>query len=437
MKHKIVVLDDEASLIKWVSYALEQKGYDVFGTTEPDEALAHLKQERVHCVISDIKMPQIDGFEFLKKVRTMYPMLPVIFITAYGSMESAILALRDGVSDYILKPFGTEELLLRVKANIGKTKKTTGQIIGTSRPIKNVLALVDKIALTDTTALILGESGTGKELIARQIHHSSNRSQHNFVTISCAALPETLLESELFGYKRGAFTGATSDKQGLFRVADRGTFFLDEIGDAPMTIQMKLLRLLEEKEIVPLGSTRPVSVDVRLIAATNKDLKEEVSAGRFREDLYYRLNVIPIMLPPLRQRREDIPELARHFLDSICTREHLGEKRFSKNTLDALASYRWPGNIRELKHTVERAAILSTAYYIKPEHLGLEAEILSRGLDQLQDQEIKRVLKECAGNVTQAATVLGVGRATLYRKIKKQDKIKPKPRSKRKKKHKK
>jgi DNA-binding NtrC family response regulator len=434
MKYKIVVLDDEASLIKWVSYALEQKGYDVFGTTEPEEALAYLKNEKVDCVISDIKMPQIDGFEFLKKLRTMYPMLPVIFITAYGSMESAISALRDGVSDYILKPFGTDELLLRVKANIGKTRKTPGQIIGTSRSIQNVLALVDKIALTDTTVLILGESGTGKELIARQIHQSSNRSQHNFVTISCAALPETLLESELFGYKRGAFTGATSDKQGLFKIADRGTFFLDEIGDATMTIQMKLLRLLEEKEIVPLGSTRSVKVDVRLIAATNKDLKEEVTAGRFREDLYYRLNVIPVVLPPLRQRMEDIPVLARHFLETICAREHLGEKRFSKNTLEKLASHRWPGNIRELKHTVERAAILSTSYYIKPEHLGIQADILSKGLDQLQDQEIKRVLKECGGNVTQAATVLGVGRATLYRKIKKQDKKQLKHRSKRKKK---
>jgi DNA-binding NtrC family response regulator len=437
MKYTIVVLDDEASLIKWVSYALEQKGYDVFSTTEPDEALAYLKNEKVHCVISDIKMPQIDGFEFLKKVRNMYPTLPVIFITAYGSMESAIAALRDGVSDYILKPFGTEELLLRVRANLGRTRKKSEQIIGTSRPIKNVLALVDKIALTDTTVLILGESGTGKELIARQIHHSSNRSQQNFVTISCAALPETLLESELFGYKRGAFTGAISDKQGLFKTADNGTFFLDEIGDAPMTIQMKLLRLLEEKEIVPLGSTKPVSVDVRLIAATNKDLSEEVSADRFREDLYYRLNVIPIQLPPLRQRREDIAVLARYFLDAICARERLGEKKFSKSTLDRLRAYKWPGNVRELKHTVERAAILSDSYYIKPEHLGIQGDTRSQGLDELQEQEIKRVLNECGGNVTRAAAVLGVGRATLYRKIKKQDKAKQKPRSKRKKKRKK
>ncbi len=437
MKHRIVVLDDEESLIKWVSYALQQKGYDVFATTEPDEALAYLKNEKADCVISDIKMPQIDGFEFLKRVRTMYPALPVIFITAYGSMESAITAMRDGVSDYILKPFGTEELLLRVRANVGRTKKQTGQIIGTSRPVKSVLALVDKVAQTETTVLILGESGTGKELIARQIHHSSNRAHHNFVTISCAAVPETLLESELFGYKRGAFTGATTDKQGLFKVADRGTFFLDEIGDAPMTIQMKLLRLLEEKEIVPLGSTKPLKVDVRLIAATNKDLTDEVSAGRFREDLYYRLNVIPILLPPLRKRSEDIPALAHHFLEAICVHERLGEKKFSKNTLEKLKTYRWPGNVRELKHTVERAAILSSSYYIKPEHLGLEAEILSHGLGHIQDQEIKRVLKECGGNVTRAAEILGVGRATLYRKLKKQTKPKPKTRTKKRKKRKK
>jgi transcriptional regulator with GAF, ATPase, and Fis domain len=303
--------------------------------------------------------------------------------------------------------------------------------------MKNVLALVDKVALTDTTVLILGESGTGKELIAQQIHHSSNRAQHNFVTISCAAVPETLLESELFGYKRGAFTGATTDKQGLFKVADRGTFFLDEIGDAPMTIQMKLLRLLEEKEIVPLGSTRPLHVDVRLIAATNKDLTNEVSAGRFREDLYYRLNVIPILLPPLRKRSEDIPVLSRHFLDAICAHERLGEKKFSKRTLEKLKHYRWPGNVRELKHTVERAAILSGSYHIKPEHLGLEAEILSHGLGRIQDQEIKRVLKECGGNVTRAAEVLGVGRATLYRKLKRQQPAKKKTKTKKKKKRRK
>jgi DNA-binding NtrC family response regulator len=308
MKHRILILDDEESLIKWLSYALEQKGYDVFATTEPKTALQALRETKYNLVISDIRMPDIDGFAFLKKVRKIYPDIPLIFITAYGSMESAVNALRDKASDYILKPFGIDELLLRIRANIVKPVEASCQTIGKSKQIRDVLDMVKRIANTETTVLILGESGTGKELIAREIHNISKRSGNRFVTISCAALPETLLESELFGYKKGAFTGAGADKKGLFCVADNGTCFLDEIGDAPTTIQMKLLRLLEEKEIVPLGSTKPIRVNVRLVSATNKNLMDEVRKGRFREDLYYRLNVIPIVLPPLRQRREDIPE---------------------------------------------------------------------------------------------------------------------------------
>lgn len=418
MKRNIIILDDEESLIKWLSYALEQKGYGVFATTEPKTALQKLKEEKFDLVISDIRMPDIDGFAFLKKIRKVYPNIPVIFITAYGSMESAINALRDKASDYILKPFGIDELLVRIKANIIKPQEGSYQTIGNSRQIKNVLELVGKIAITDTTVLILGESGTGKELIAREIHDLSKRANNNFVTISCAALPETLLESELFGYKKGAFTGAVSDKQGLFRIADKGTFFLDEIGDTPSTIQMKLLRLLEEKEIVPLGSTKPIHVDVRLVAATNKDLMDEVRKGRFREDLYYRLNVIPVVLPPLRQRREDIPLLAEHFLELICKREKLGERKFFKTALDDLKRREWPGNIRELRHVIERAAILSDSYYIKPEHLGIPGGRSSQSLNELQKAEIRRVLDECNGNVSKAAKILGMGRATLYRKIK-------------------
>lgn len=420
-KPRILLLDDEESLIKWLSYALEQKGYRVFSTTEPDEAVRKIKQERFDCIVSDIRMPDMDGFEFLRKVRRIYPELPLIFITAYGSMESAINALRDRASDYILKPFAIDELVMRIKANLKKKESVSYKIIGESRQIKNVMELVDKIAGTDTTVLILGESGTGKELIARELHNRSKRAEGKFVSISCAALPETLLESELFGYKKGAFTGASADKEGLLKVAHKGTFFLDEIGDAPSTIQMKLLRFLEEKTIVPLGDTKPISVDVRLIAATNKDLMEEVKSGRFREDLYYRLNVIPIVLPPLRQRREDIPLLARFFLQEVCEKENLGEKKFSQKTLELLKSYSWPGNIRELKHVVERAVILSDTYFIKPQHLGLPGAETEKGrsLDELQDEEIRRVLKECDGSVTRAAKILGVGRATLYRKLKK------------------
>lgn len=420
MKRKILLLDDEESLIKWLSYALEQKGYNVFSTTEPEHAITRLKLERFDGIISDIKMPGMDGFEFLKQVRKMYPRVPVIFITAYGSMESAITALRDRASDYILKPFSIDEMVLRIKENLQTEEKTPQNIIGISKQIKEVLTLVNRIATTDTTVLILGESGTGKELIAREIHKRSNRTKHNFVSISCAALPETLLESELFGYKKGAFTGAHTDKDGLFKFADKGTFFLDEIGDAPPAIQMKLLRFLEEKTITPLGSTLEQKVDVRLIAATNKDLKGEVAKGTFREELYYRLNVIPVSLPPLRERTHDIPLLAQFFLEAVCLREDLGEKKFSDNTLNFMKKYLWPGNIRELKHIVERAAILSESYYIDIEHLGLPSIVQrsTRSLDQLQEEEIRSVLEDCGGNVTKAAKVLGVGRATLYRKLK-------------------
>ncbi len=416
-KPSILLLDDEESLIKWLSYALEKKGYSVFGTTEPETALTKIKEVKFDCIISDIRMPHIDGFEFLRRVRRFYPRLPVIFITAYGSMESAIDALRDRASDYILKPFSIDELVARIKANLSKPESRSSTIIGESKQIKQILSVVKRIAPTDTTVLILGESGTGKELIAREIHKCSNRAERNFVTISCAAVPETLLESELFGYKKGAFTGATQDKEGLFKAADKGTFFLDEIGDAPQSIQMKLLRLLEEQVIVPLGSTKPIKVDVRFIAATNKDLSYEVKKGRFREDLYYRINVIPIVLPPLRKRPEDIPLLAEFFLKNICAREELGEKKFSRSALLKLQNYHWPGNIRELKHIVERAAILTDSYYIKSEHLGLPV-LKGRKLTEVEIQEIKSVLRECAGNISKAAKILGIDRKTLYNKIK-------------------
>jgi len=418
MRTKILLLDDEASLIKWLTYALEQKGYVVHATSDPKDALAAIKKEKFDLVISDIKMPEIDGFDFLRRVRGYYPRVPFIFITAYGSMDSAINALRDRASDYILKPFSIDELVVRVKANISRPEREPMRIIGTSKRMKAVMDMLDKIAATDTTVLLLGESGTGKELFAREIHNRSKRSKTDFVTLSCAALPDTLLESELFGYKKGAFTGANTDKDGLFKVADQGTFFLDEIGDAPASIQMKILRLLEEREIVPLGSTKPIKVDVRLIAATNKDLAEELKQGRFREDLYYRLHVIPLILPPLRQRHEDIPVLAEHFLEQICKRENLGERKLMRSSIDMLQRYDWPGNVRELRHVIERAAILSDSHHIGVKHLGLP-QIKTRSLTQLQEDEINRVVKECGGNISKAAKILGVGRATLYRRLRK------------------
>jgi len=417
MKPKILLLDDETSLIKWLKYALEQKGYTVFATTNAKDALAEAKIEKYDLIVSDIKMPNMDGFEFLRQVRSIYPGVPFIFITAYGSMDSAISALRDRASDYILKPFSIDELTLRIKSNLNRPEKGTMQIIGDSKRMKTVLDILHKIAATDTTVLLLGESGTGKELFAREIHNRSKRSKSEFVTFSCGALPDTLIESELFGYKKGAFTGATGDKDGLFRVADKGTFFLDEIGDAPQAVQVKILRLLEEREIVPLGSARPIRVDVRLIAATNKDLAEELKNGRFREDLYYRLNVIPLVLPPLRQRRDDIPILAQYFLKQICEREGIGERVLPRSSVAKLQNYDWPGNVRELRHAIERAAILSDSHILKPEHLGLP-QVRAKNLIELQAAEIDRVIKECNGNKSRAAQLLGVARATLYRRLK-------------------
>ncbi|UCD19559.1 MAG: sigma-54-dependent Fis family transcriptional regulator [candidate division WOR-3 bacterium] len=417
MKTKILLLDDEESLIKWLKYALEQKDYSVVAATDPRDALAEIKNQRFDLVISDIKMPEMDGFGFLRKVRSLYPSIPFIFITAYGSMDSVISAMRDRASDYILKPFSVEELLVRIRSNISKPEAAAQKIIGVSKEINATLKILDKVAATDTTVLLLGESGTGKELFAREIHNRSKRATHDFVTISCAALPETLLESELFGYKRGAFTGATCDKEGLFRAASKGSFFLDEIGEATPAIQVKILRLLEEKEIVPLGSTKPVRVDVRLIAATNKNLAKEMEEGRFREDLYYRLNVVPLVLPPLRERRDDIPVLAKFFLQGICEREKLGIRELRKGALNQLLQYDWPGNIRELRHVIERAAILSDSQHIDVQHLGLP-HIKRRSLTQLQSEEIERVVQGCGGNMSEAANILGVSRATLYRKLK-------------------
>ena len=425
MKPRILLLDDEASLTKWLKYALEQKGYFVYATTDFKDAFAELKNEKFDLVVSDIKMPDMDGFEFLKKVRAIYPAVPFIFITAYGSMDSAINALRDRASDYILKPFSIDELAIRIKANISKPEKGPLKIIGASKRMKQVMDMLQKIAQTETTVLLLGESGTGKELFAREIHNRSKRAKSDFVTFSCASLPETLLESELFGYKKGAFTGANTDKDGLFKVADKGTFFLDEVGDAPAAVQVKILRLLEEREIVPLGSTRPVKVDVRLIAATNKDLAEELKRGKFREDLYYRLNVIPLVLPPLRQRRDDIPVLANHFLQLICERENLGQRQLDKASVVMLQRYEWPGNVRELRHVIERAAVLSDSNVIKADHMGLPKTRI-KSLDELQKDEIERVVKECNGKVTKAAQILGVGRATLYRRLKKTRKTRKK-----------
>jgi len=428
---RILIIDDEQSMIEWLKVALEEKGYETTGTTDPSQGLDLIKSEPFDLILCDIRMPKMDGIKFLKRMRKFTPRLPLIFITAYGSLDSAIQAIRSGAQDYILKPFSIESLYKRIEAVVGKEeyKEPPKMIVGRSKEIQKILELIDRIAPTDATVLITGESGVGKELVAREIHLRSPRAQGPFITVSCGALPETLLESELFGYKKGAFTGAHRDKVGLFKVADGGSFFLDEIGDAPPVIQMKLLRLLQEKEIVPLGDISPIKVDVRIIAATNKNLKEEVKRGRFREDLFYRLNVVPIHIPPLRERKEDIIILAEHFLKKYSERVGVGLKRLSKEAEELLTSYPWPGNVRELENIIERAVILSKGPVIKGDDIELSSSYLPRRsspkrksgiLRQLEKETVERILKEEGGNVSRAASRLGIHRSTLYRILKRQ-----------------
>jgi len=421
-KPRVLILDDEESMVEWLTVALEQKGYLARPTTEPGDALNIIRNEKVDCVITDIKMPNMDGFHFLKEAHKIDVDLPVIFITAYGSLESAVEAMRGGARDYLLKPFTLNELYQRLGEVLKPRKRIiedSTAIIGQSSALKSVLDLVAKVANTDATVLITGESGTGKELIAQEIHRVSGRRGKPFITISCAAVPETLLESELFGYKKGAFTGAHQDKEGLIVAAHQGSFFLDEIGDAPTAIQMKLLRMLQEKEIVPLGSTRPTKVDVRLIAATNKDLESEVARGKFREDLFFRVNVFPIHVPPLRERIDDIPVLTNHFLKKVCRKMGIKEKTFDKETTRALKEYHWPGNVRELENVVERMAILCDKPMIPPQYFpSFHREPDTSPLAQIEEKEIGKVLKLEKGNVVRAARRLGMHPSTLYRKLK-------------------
>jgi len=431
MAKRILVIDDEKAMLEWLTVALEERNFEVETKADPREALKTIKSEPFDLVICDIRMPKLDGMKFLKKMKKVVPKLPLIFITAYGSLESAIEAIRYGASDYILKPFSIEALYKRIDSVLEKDEiiLPPKMIIGESKETTEILQLVDRIAPTDATVLITGESGVGKELVAREIHLRSLRAEGPFITVSCGALPETLLESELFGYKKGAFTGAHRDKIGLFKVADGGSFFLDEIGDTPPAIQMKLLRLLQEREIVPLGDITPIKVDVRIIAATNKDLIDEVKKRRFREDLYYRLNVVPIRIPPLRERKIDIIILAEHFLKRFSKRMGVGEKQLSKKAKAILLSYFWPGNVRELENIIERAVILSKGPVITEDEIMVISRITKKRkpprhrkkgeLKEIKRKTVERTLKQEKGSVTRAAKRLGIHRSTLYRMLKK------------------
>ena len=371
----ILIVDDEQSMRDFLAIMLKKEGYEVVTAEDGNEALKALEEDIYDLVITDIKMPGIDGLQVLSSVKRVSPNTLVIVITAYSSTEDAVLAMKQGALDYITKPFEIEKIKLAIKNALDRKKLheehdfykkqyehkfDTGNIVGDSEAIRTIFHLVKQVSSSKSTILISGESGTGKELIARAIHQNSPRSEKPFVAVSCGAIPENLLESELFGHIKGAFTGAIANKIGLFELADTGTLFLDEIGELPLLIQVKLLRVLQEKQFKRVGGVKDISVDVRIIAATNRDLRKMVEENTFREDLFYRLNVIPIHIPPLRERKEDIPALADHFLAKY--NREIG-KHFTHITEAArqqLQAYDWPGNIRELENTIERAVALET-----------------------------------------------------------------------------
>ena len=438
----ILVVDDELSMLEVLSEMLSREGYAVETTPSAEEAVALVERGEIDLVVSDLKMEPLDGLDLLRRLKRVDPEIVVIVMTAYASYETAVEAMREGALEYVMKPFKRDEILLKVKLGLQQRaildenrmlkREIAGRyhfenIIGTSKPMEAIYRLIEKVAPTDSTVLITGESGTGKELVARALHYDSPRRERPFCAVNCGALPETLLESELFGHVRGAFTGAHADKEGLFEAASKGTILLDEVGTMSPAMQMKLLRVLQEREIKRVGSTEVKHIDVRVIAATNENLAECVKQGRFREDLYYRLSVIPIEIPPLRERRDDVPLLVRHFVEK--RHERFGvETTISDEAMFVLECFEWPGNVRELENVIERAATLCEGNHIAvgdlPERL-LEGYDLTLVHDKTlrsvtrdtQRRHIARVLRETDGDKKAAAKALEISVPSLYRKL--------------------
>jgi len=443
----ILLVDDEKSVRTTMAMMLKRVGYQVEEVVNGKAALEKIKDQFYDLVITDLKMEPVDGMEVLRQVKAIHDATEVVVMTAFSTVESGVEAMKLGAYDYIKKPFDKDEFLILVEKALERKelisevehlqdelreKYRFENIVGNSNRMMDVLSMVSKVAKTDSTVLINGESGTGKELIAKATHLNSRRKNRSFITINCGALPENLQESELFGHVRGAFTGAIKDKRGLFQEANGGTLFLDEIGETALSTQVKLLRFLQDGEIRRVGENEPLYVDVRMIAATNKDLKKLIEEGRFREDLYYRLNVIPIDLPPLRERRDDIPLLANHFLSVYAERTKKNNPSLSPEAMKFLMNYDWPGNVRELENAIERALILAAKNVILPEDLpsgvleseprtGKEPETLL-GVDQtLEDLEKKHILMtldKYVWNQKKASEILGISTTTLWRKLK-------------------
>jgi len=447
----ILVVEDKESMLRMLSEALETEGYNVIPAHDGKEGIEKLKQEKIDMVITDLKLPGKDGLDVLKESKKITPLSPVIVMTAYGSIETAVEAMKMGAYDFLTKPVDIDHLLLLIDRAFENQRMVTEnmllkevltdrvgipEIIGKSQKMIELAETIKKVASTKTTVLLLGESGTGKELFARAIHDLSPRRDYPFVPINCAAIPRDLLESELFGFEKGAFTGAHERKIGKLELAHHGTVFLDEIGEMDVSLQSKLLRVLQEGEIQRIGGTSPVKVDIRIIAASNKDLERAVNEGKFREDLYFRINVFPVIIPPLRERREDIPALVEHFIAKFSAEMNIPPKKVSAGAMDRLMNYHWKGNVRELENVIERAMIISDSDTIEEEDLrlgrisseslytddhaleGSLEDVARRAMRIAETKKIKEVLEETGGNKTKAAEILGVSYKTLLTKIK-------------------
>jgi len=446
-RERILVVDDSEGTRSLCSKILEKEGYVTDTAADGAEALEKIKSEPYDLILTDLMMPHMDGLELLEHAQKEHPGVPVIIITAYASVATAVEAMKKGAYDYVPKPFNPGELQITVhkaldeknlrRENIELKKELKDKyhyenIVGTGGAMQKIYRLIEKAAESNSNVVIYGDSGTGKELIARAIHFNSPRAAEKFVPVSCGAIPETLLESELFGYVKGAFTGANTDKKGMFEVADKGTLFLDEIGDITPAIQVKLLRVLQERVITPVGGTEPTKVDIRLISATNRDLSKEVEKGGFRQDLFYRLHVVPIYLPPLRERREDVPLLAEHFLTKYCKENNKNIKGFSAEVMNQLMSHNWPGNVRELENIVQRIVTFEEGEVAGVDSLPPNfkqqieyhekfykdsVENLQDLIDQVEKHHIVHILKGTGGRRTEAAERLGIDRRTLYGKM--------------------
>ncbi len=441
MSRRVLVIEDEEKLRRVVQLQLQTSGYEVelAGTAEEGLALA----ERADLVLTDLRLPGMSGLDFLEKMHALRPGLPVVMMTAFGSVETAVDAMKKGAADFLVKPFSLEHLTAvaakalemqdlreenkRLKEELGG-RYQLDSIVGRSAPMQEVFAMVLRVATTRATVLLAGESGVGKDMIARAIHYHSPRKDKPFVKINCTAIPENLMESELFGYEKGAFTGANMTKPGKFELADTGTVFLDEIGDVPMAIQVKLLRILQEREFERLGSNKTRHIDVRVVAATNVDLRRALEEGTFREDLYYRLNVLPINIPSLRERRDDIPYLADHFIRKHAAELGAAELEMSVDATEKLMSYHWPGNVRELENVIERSLVLANGGRLEAADIRLDMAPRSRvaagggdtlflpdgmTLDQYGETIIREAMRRAQGNKSQAARLLGLTRNAL------------------------